>query len=783
MRLHQKIPFLPGLFLLVWTLLLLALFSWSAISEKKHVNDVALRQARAFFMQIVTTRQWNAAHGGVYVLEVDGVRPNPYLDDPNRDLVTTNGERLTKINPAYMTRQISEILSDNEGVSFHITSLRPLRPNNAPDLWEHNALKKFDSGDKEDFQLINELDEQARFRYMAPLVATKACLNCHKEPEDKVGGVRGGISVTIAAAPLLQLGQDNINRMGMGYFLIGIVGLIGIGTSTFQIMRKREQAEVANQMKSMFLANMSHDMRTPLTGIIGMAELLHRDAKTSDQTEYAAQLQLSAETLLDIVNDITDFSRIESGRMELTIAPFSLPALVQNSMKVVQFSCNRKGISLSSSIAPDVPATLVGDAFRLRQMLGNLLGNAVKFTEKGSITISVTLVKETPEGCVLSFAVSDTGMGIHPSQHSAIFESFTQGTEARTKGHVGTGLGLAITRQLVEMMGGTITVSSLPGKGCTISFTALFSPCDTEIPAEAQPPASHELPCLKILAADDNQLNRTYLKDVLTGFGHDVQVVSNGKETLNELRKTHYDVVLMDVQMPEMDGVEATRAIRSGMHPDIPKDIPVIAVTAFTVEGDKERFLDAGMNAYVSKPMTSRSLAAALCSIFPDSVAHSPDTLTLATVETDQPGSTAVVSEGEPNTPLQASTIPPTSVPYSPAPPMDRNKALVGMGDNKRLLLRLCSAFLEEVPARCTELQVAVQQRDWLESRRLAHAIKNSAAMLYASQLFESAKQIEELCSKQDVQADFALKALLELLPPLQEYILSILNEGDNSDV
>ena len=771
MRIKHSIPVLPGIFLLVWTLLLLALFSWSAVSEKKHVNDIALRQARAFFLQIVSTREWNSAHGGVYVMVTDRVSPNPYLDDPQRDIVTTKGERLTKINPAYMTRQISEILADTEGVSFHITSLKPLRPNNAPDLWEHNSLKQFERGEKEAFQLINELDETARFRYMAPLFATKSCLTCHKGPDDKEGGVRGGISVSIAAAPLLQLGQDNINRMGLGYFLIGLVGLIGIGTSAFQVIRKREQAEVANRMKSMFLANMSHDMRTPLTGIIGMAELLRRDATTPEQDEYASQLQLSAETLLDIVNDITDFSRLESGRMELSIAPFSLSALVASSLKVVQFACTRKGIALSYSIAPDVPDTLLGDSFRLRQMLGNLLGNSVKFTERGTISVAVHLVKRSDEGCMLSFSVSDTGMGIHPSQHATIFDSFTQGSQALATGQVGTGLGLAITRQLVEMMGGSISVSSSPGEGCTFSFTALFQPSETDVPESDPTPCNHDVPRLHLLVADDNQLNRTYLKEILSGFGHSVDVTSNGREALNLLRKVRYDAVLMDVQMPEMDGIETTRAIRSGVHPDIPADLPVIAVTAFAVEGDRERFLEAGMNAYVSKPMTADSLAATLCTLFPET----------GRVPTTPPR--AHTKPSVPEAPETTSTQSNTGITIDSAAPMDTARALEAMGGNKALLLRLCAAFLEEVPERCSQLETALQQRSWAEARRLAHAIKNSAAMLSATQLHEIAKKIELSCVDESPGADKELKAMLECMPALTAHINTLLKNGETPHV
>lgn len=763
----HRLLLLPGLLLMLWTVLLIALFSWSALGEKKHVNELALRQARAFFQQIVSTRQWNAVHGGVYVMVADGVYPNPYLIDPKRDLQTTTGETLTKINPAYMTRQISELLAESDGVSFHITSLNPLRPNNAPDQWESAALQRFTTSGEEAFQLVTRQDEITHFRYMAPLIATAACLSCHTELQGIAGGIRGGISVTMAAAPLLQLGQENINRMGMGYFLIGVIGLFGIGTSTMQILRKREQAEAANRTKSMFLANMSHDMRTPLNGIIGMAELIRRDAEGKDQQEFAAQLQLSAETLLDIVNDITDFSRIESGKMELTPRPFSIHDLVHSAAKVVQFACDRKGITLTCHIDDDVPGHPVGDGFRLRQMLGNLLGNAVKFTSEGTIAVSVHRVMSTQTSCMLSFKVSDSGAGIDPSQHATIFDSFTQGAEAREGGHVGTGLGLAITRQLVEMMGGTISVESTPGVGSTFTFTARFGLPDAgyePCPLTRSTRPTHSRP-LRILVADDNQLNHTYLKEVLSPLGHTVITVNNGKEALSALRKTRYDVVLMDVQMPVMDGVEATRIIRSGIHDDIRYDIPIVAITAFAVPGDRERFLESGMNAYVSKPMTVTDLTDTLADLFGRPHEHD--------------------SHGHPEqsvSPASHTTTRDTPMKETAPSLLDVPAAVAAMAGNHNLFLRLCSAFLTEVPERSDELSQAVHNAHWPEARRLAHSIKNSAGMLHAMPLFEAARILEMTCeattSSPTADHETKLEAVRECLARTTEQVQRLVAEG-----
>ncbi len=880
---RQGIPVLPGIILLLWTLLLVALFTWSALSERKHVHDLALRQARAFFQQIVSTREWNAEHGGVYVLVGAGVEPNPYLTGPERDLVMSNGTMLTQINPAYMTRQISEILSTAAGVSFHITSLAPLRPENAPDTWEARALSSFqntalqlplaaaDAGPfshsaifsdsestprtvgplhAEAFELVRvpaglentpasaqdgtkdvppiEPPEQHMeiFRYMAPLVAVPSCLPCHQELQGRSGGIRGGISVSVAAAPLLQIGQENINRMGMGYTLIGIVGLLGIGTATFQIMRKREQAEAANTMKSMFLANMSHDMRTPLTGIVGMAELLRHNATDSRQKEYAEQLQVSAETLLDIVTDITDFSRLESGGLTLLSAPFSLSRLLDEAQKVVRFSCDRKGIALHAHIAPDVPDCLEGDSFRLRQMVGNLLGNAVKFTKCGSISVQVALRERDARSCMLVFSVHDTGMGISTDQHATIFDSFTQGDEARAHGHVGTGLGLSITRQLVEMMGGTIRVESMPGKGSVFTFTARFRLPLTlfrSVEMPGVPAANHGVPeCAagapsspslsadeqarrsrpRILVADDNALNRAYLQEVLSLLGYAMYPACNGVEALATLRTPPegiaFAAVLMDGHMPGLDGLETTRRIRSGKEEGIAPDIPIAAITAFTAPGDRERFLQSGMNAYICKPMKPDAIAAVLEQLVGITGKTSPilpqyadprepfgkneeDSLSDADTA-EHPNSSAEVSEfdsGE-TPPVFPGTGPSPDVMPPSAPWLDEPAALRAMAGNHTLLLRLCAAFLEEVPDRCQELAQALHSGQLADVVRLSHAVKNSAGLIAAIPLRDAAALLEKAVLRQDdAKAKRELQVLLYVLSSTQAHIQTLLGRTE----
>lgn len=558
-RLRRKRPTLrwniqtfivPAVLVALWGVLLLALYQWNARNEAAHVRELALLQARAFFSQIVSTRAWNAAHGGVFVLSSDLGQPNPWLPPDERTLLAADGTLLTRMNPAYMTRQISEFLTSSQGVSFRITSLHPLRPENGADAWETESLRAFGRCERETFTLVQAHDDAGlnaaavpahaetrhgpSFRYMAPLMADQSCLGCHRTADDTVGGLRGGISVSIAATPLLALERQRLDQMGLAYAIIGVVGLLGIGGASLQVSRKKALAEAANRMKSAFLANMSHDMRTPLTGIIGMAELLSgfQPGAATDRAdsppnqgepggqgepdgqgtptattqgeeaaspplerrarynEYLGQLRCAAANLLEIVNDITDFSCLESGRMRLAPRTFRLRPSLEACLGLFRFAGERKGLSLSLHVAENVPDALLGDDFRLRQALGNLIGNAVKFTREGGIAVVVNRVPAPTgsaalagtadpagtggRGVLLRFAVVDTGVGIPPEQQESIFESFVQGEAASALCLGGTGLGLAISREIARMLDGDIGVSSTPGQGSEFWFTARF---------------------------------------------------------------------------------------------------------------------------------------------------------------------------------------------------------------------------------------------------------------------------------------------------------------------
>ena len=386
-----------------------------------------------------------------------------------------------------------------------------------------------------------------------------------------------------------------------------------------ELKAAKETAEQATAAKSIFLAKMSHELRTPLSGILGLTELSLESTPPPELAKYLGGIRQSAQDLLTLINDLLDFSKIEAGRFELEMMDFDLPATVEAAVSGLAYQARRKGLAIGSSIAPGTPAHLVGDPYRLRRILVNLLGNAVKFTEQGRVHLAVAPAgpeEAEPSGpaeIVLAFTVSDTGIGIPADKQAVIFDSFTQAEGSQTRKYGGTGLGLAICRELTAMMGGRIRLVSEPGKGSTFAFTARFGLAEGA--AEGADRTGAETPepvlALSVLLAEDNAVNRLYATDALAKWGFAVQAVTDGREVLHALSSQPFDLVLMDVEMPGLDGLEATRLIRAERERFDPA-VPIIALTAHVQPGDRERFLAAGMNGYVSKPLTRDELTRAI---------------------------------------------------------------------------------------------------------------------------------------------------------------------------
>ena len=406
-----------------------------------------------------------------------------------------------------------------------------------------------------------------------------------------------------------------------------------------ELERKNEELEAAlatareaTQLRSRFLANMSHEIRTPMNGVLGMTDFLLATKLTAEQQEFAESIKGSADALMALINDILDLSKMEAGKMRLDRVPFQLGATIAEVASMFALEARLKGLEFVSNIPPDLPR-VVGDPGRLRQVLRNLLGNALKFTDRGEIGVRAELLNEATNVVQIRFTVHDTGIGMPTDQQSRLFESFTQGDGSSTRRHGGTGVGLAISKQLVELLGGEIGVASEPGHGSRFWFTASFgkaSPAETPAPKPvvvqdriirstpriplAAPAACPQKPVpiathLRVLLAEDNEINQRITLRLLEKLGVPADAVVNGREAVQALEKRKYDLVLMDCQMPDMDGFEATAIVRSR---EVGTHTPICALTANAMEGDRERCLAAGMDDYISKPVGLEKLQKAV---------------------------------------------------------------------------------------------------------------------------------------------------------------------------
>ena len=397
-----------------------------------------------------------------------------------------------------------------------------------------------------------------------------------------------------------------------------------ITTAERELSLAKSAAEAANEAKSRFLATMSHEMRTPLNGVLGMIGLLLASPLDPVQQRQAQLIRSSGQSLLAVLNDILDLSKVEAGRMELEILPFALIDTVQDVISLLAVRAEALGLSLVLQSPPDLPPVLCGDASRLRQVLFNLIGNALKFTERGGVRVELAHRLLADGRIKLLIAVHDTGIGIAAGELPRLFTRFSQADSSTARRYGGTGLGLAITREIVALMQGEINVRSELGQGSCFSvelplalgsLASLRPDGEPSWPAQGGTPLA-QLPPLRILAAEDNAVNQLLIKALIEQGGHFCDMVSNGIEALHQVQAAHYDLLLMDIQMPEMDGLAATLAIRA--LPAAVADIPILAMTANVMAEQQDEYLQAGMNGVVSKPIDPRRLAAAILAVLPE---------------------------------------------------------------------------------------------------------------------------------------------------------------------
>jgi signal transduction histidine kinase len=386
-----------------------------------------------------------------------------------------------------------------------------------------------------------------------------------------------------------------------------------------ELLRSQQKAaEEANRAKDQFLANVSHEIRTPMNAILGLTELCLDLATSEHQRRLLSAAGASARNLLLLINDLLDFSKITAGKLALDPTDFSLRSMLADTLDPLASRAQEKGIELACGVAPDVPERLRGDAGRLRQVLTNLIGNAVKFTEQGRVDVEVLLAVDAPR-VGLRFVVRDTGIGIARDKQNAIFQAFEQEDSSTTRRYGGTGLGLTIAAQLAALMDGSIQVESDPGRGSTFCFAACFERAGAEAPGDTPSrtpltPATTGAPMLRILVAEDNAFNVLLLRELLSRSGHELSFVTDGDAALELVSREQFDLLLLDLHLPKVDGFEIARTIRE-REAGTGERLPIVAVTARSSEQDRSRCRAEGMDGFLSKPIDSRSLDAAVARV------------------------------------------------------------------------------------------------------------------------------------------------------------------------
>jgi PAS domain S-box-containing protein len=716
--------------------------------HRDHHPDTA---AGFYFDLQIQLQDWDGLSEQQLVIRLEDVTPKMLLE---QSFVQYSNETALIQNQLQASQQYTQRIIDSILDSVVVTDLSGTIKNINPSTQKLLGFSPIDLRDQNIFTLVRDHRQLQQLRQNAMTTAQPALPNPASALLELTCTHEQGHTIAMeCACTLLQSAVEGYQ--GYVYTFRDIrdrqAAQAKLAAQTQALIQANQVAQKANQLKSDFIATVSHEIRTPINAIVGMTELMQNTSLDPEQQHFISTIKTSSEILLSLINDILDLSKLESGHLEINVAPCDLRDCISNSIGIFQLTAQQKQLKLLSNIHPSVPKLIHSDAQRINQILINLLGNAIKFTNAGFVSLDVTAKRQTNAQYEITFTITDTGIGIDPQQQQRLFQPFCQADASIAQTYGGTGLGLSISKQLTTLLGGTISVASQPGRGSKFIFTivatapsivAAPAPIAT-LPATTSPTASAAAAPLKILIAEDNRVNQTLLLKMLQHFGYEADIAENGLQVLDRLAQQSYDLIFMDCQMPELDGYATTQAIHQRFTPtDRPK---IIAITAQAQESDRQRCQAIGMDSYLSKPIRLADLEKLLQQYQPRPHQRQT-TATSSQSSPDQPGliDHQVLAE------------------------------LQQVGGSTEFVTEMIHCYRQQSTQLIAQLQNAIAAQSITEMIALVHKLSGSSNTIGATTLASQCDALEQFASNlSSHQLKSQIEAIIQTWQAV-EYILSI---------